>query len=235
MSEPVVIEAQTPALAGGACWGTIGVRGDRSCARLETHVHCRNCPVFSAAAAQLLDRGLPGGRLAEWSALVAQVKTEERRGLESVVVFRVGAEWLGLPTVAFEEIAGLRPIHSLPHRGGAVLGLANVRGSLIVCLSLHQLLGVGTAGNAVAPQQEGGARLLVIGRRGSRVVCPVDEVHGVQRYDARDIGDAPATVARGSRHFTRAVLPWRERVVGLLDEVLLFEHINRSLALASAT
>ena len=33
------------------CWNKIGVRGDGSCPELARHVHCRNCPVYSASAA----------------------------------------------------------------------------------------------------------------------------------------------------------------------------------------
>ena len=34
----------------GDCWNKIGVSGDLSCPELNTHIHCRNCPVFAAAA-----------------------------------------------------------------------------------------------------------------------------------------------------------------------------------------
>jgi len=41
----------SPAIVN-ACWTTIGVRGDASCPELKQHVHCRNCPVYSAGARQ---------------------------------------------------------------------------------------------------------------------------------------------------------------------------------------
>src|SRR3981081_1849213 len=41
------------------CWNRIGVHGDRSCAELQRHIHCRNCPVFAAAARALLDVPAP--------------------------------------------------------------------------------------------------------------------------------------------------------------------------------
>ena len=40
------------------CWNKIGVRGDGSCPELEKHIHCRNCPTYTAAASMLLDRDL---------------------------------------------------------------------------------------------------------------------------------------------------------------------------------
>ena len=44
------------------------------------------------------------------------------------------------------EVANLLPIHSLPHRpNGVVLGLASVRGELLVCVSLGQVVGAGAA------------------------------------------------------------------------------------------
>src|ERR1700733_11671904 len=49
------------------CWNHIGVAGDRSCPELETFIHCRNCPVFSAAARTFFDRPAPEGYLAGWS------------------------------------------------------------------------------------------------------------------------------------------------------------------------
>ena len=48
------------------CWNRIGVYGDRSCPELSTFVHCRNCPVFAAAARSLLRPPRPEGYLAEW-------------------------------------------------------------------------------------------------------------------------------------------------------------------------
>ena len=58
-------DTSTPFARAGLndCWNKIGVRGDGSCPELERHAHCRNCPVYSAAAAQLLDAELPAGHL----------------------------------------------------------------------------------------------------------------------------------------------------------------------------
>ena len=55
----------------GDCWNQIGVSGDRSCPELETFIHCRNCPVFAAAARTFFDRPAPEGYLAGWSSWLA--------------------------------------------------------------------------------------------------------------------------------------------------------------------
>src|SRR5690348_1829413 len=95
--------------AGGLkdCWNRIGVRGDSSCPELERHVHCRNCPVYSSAATRLLDAQLPAGHLEEWTAHVARRPETAAAAVQSVVIFRLGAEWLALPTGVFREVAAL--------------------------------------------------------------------------------------------------------------------------------
>ena len=56
------------------CWNRIGIGGDRSCPELETHIHCRNCPVHAQAARAFFDRPAPEGYLADWTELLAQEK-----------------------------------------------------------------------------------------------------------------------------------------------------------------
>jgi chemotaxis-related protein WspD len=218
--------------ARDACWNRIGIGGDGSCAQLAAHVHCRNCPVYSSAAMTLLDGELPAGYRAHWTDHIAREKAAAESGMLSIMVFRLGAEWLALPTASLEEIATLRTIHALPHRrGGAVLGLANVRGELRACVSLVRLLGLHDA--AIETSDATQARLLVLRHAGHSVASPVDEVHGVHRFHARELQEKPATVSLAAATYTKAVLPWRQAFVGMLDEHTLFRAIDRSLASAS--
>src|SRR6187551_3630902 len=111
------------------CWNRIGIHGDRSCPLLADHIHCRNCSVYSSAATRLLDRY----SLSQEHQLSAQ-STEAWQDIKtrSILVFRLGEEWLGLPTRCLVEISPSQTIHSLPHqRSRALLGVANVRGALV--------------------------------------------------------------------------------------------------------
>ena len=45
------------------CWKKIGVWGNRQCGELKKVIHCRDCVVYSSAAAQLLAVELPQGYL----------------------------------------------------------------------------------------------------------------------------------------------------------------------------
>lgn len=138
-----------------ACWNEIGVKGNGTCPELQKVIHCRNCPVYSKAGVQLLDRPLLPGYRRAWTEHFAQKRKLAAPARRSALLFRINAEWLALPTPAFQEVAERRPVHSLPHRRqGIVLGLVNVRGELLICVSLGRLLGL-----AGSPLREHSARL----------------------------------------------------------------------------
>ena len=224
MNEPVI----------NACWDRIGVFGDKSCPELRAHIRCLNCEVFHAAAATLLDRPAPEGYLDFWTERIARPRQEQRKGTRSVVIFRIGEEWLALPAEIFWEVAELRPIHTLPHRKDAlVLGLTAIRGELLICIALPRLLGFDAAVAAPAVRSQGRSvyeRLLVVGQSGERVVFPVHEVHAGVRYHPDDLQPVPATVAQSTTPFTTGLLAWEGRNVGVLDEALLFYALGRQLA-----
>jgi len=229
---PATVSNTSSSLSVIDCWNKIGVHGDASCPKLEKHIHCRNCPVYAAAAVQLLDRDLPSDFLDEWTRHIAQAKPATESTPQSVVVFRIGAEWLGLQTNSLKEIVSIRPVHSLPHRrNGVVLGLANVRGELLVCISLSEILRLDETSEPKKDKTRAlSPRMLFVQHQGLRAVCPVDEVFGVHRFDPRELMTVPATLAKATTTYTKAVLSWRRETVGLLDEDLLFYTMSRGLA-----
>ena len=242
------------------CWNRIGVRGDGSCPRLAGYIHCRNCPVHDAAAARVLDREEAADAVLGHKGLHRQTEQSlseyaaREADATSWLVFRIGDEWLGLPTTIFQQVAQLRPIHSLPHRRHrAVLGVVNVRGTLLVCASLARLFGIASVvgQDGRRPEQQGHqhgidardlARLLVVepggdageqggsnNNPGNPIVFPVDAVDGVHRFARADFQPVPATIASMSASHALAVTAWKGGTVGLLDAAKLFETLNRSL------
>lgn len=209
------------------CWNRIGIHGDRSCPLLEEHIHCRNCPVYSAAATSLLDRyALTRNDQDYLQGADAQIEVSTR----SILVFRLGEEWLGLPTRCLVEIAPLQTIHSLPHqRSRALLGVANVRGALVACLSMVDLLGLDPTA-AVASSSRIMPRMLIVAALGGPVVVPVDEVHGIHAIDEHLLDSASVSGTHANARFTRGVLQWKDYSLRLLDEEQLLSAINRSLS-----
>jgi chemotaxis-related protein WspD len=190
------------------------------------HVGDRTSSLFAAAASHLLDAELPPDYLVERARHYAQRKEITRPGARSVVIFRLGAEWLALPTGVFGEIAPLRPAHSLPHRRDRIVaGVTNIRGELLVCVSLAAALGLDRDAGA-SPN----ARLAVVNRSGDRFAFAADEIAGLQRFDDADLTPVPATLAHAQATYTRGMLAWQERSVGVLDDQLLFYTLSRSLA-----
>jgi chemotaxis-related protein WspD len=213
-----------------ACWQKLGVYGDRTCPELQKVIHCRNCSVYSNAGIALLNRPLPEHYRRERTEHFAREQKLRMPARRSAIVFRIGAEWLALATQAFLEVAEVRAIHSLPHRrGGLVLGLVNVRGELLICIALSRLLGL----ENVTPEKQPGiaqSRLMVVEWEGHRLAYPVNEIHGIQRFQPEDLKSLPTTVAKSNACFTQGLLHWQERTVGLLDAPRLFAALNRSLA-----
>jgi chemotaxis-related protein WspD len=210
------------------CWNTIGVEGNSSCRELVKYVHCRNCPVYSAAGLQLLNRALTPEYRAEQTSHYATRKKLTTPARLSVLIFRIEAEYFGLPANVFQEVAERRPKHSLPHRARTVaIGIVNVRGELLVCASLARLLAVPEVSASLRGTAD---RLLVAEWNGQRVAFPVDEVFGIHRFQQDEMREAPSTVARSSLTYTRGVLNWRGRAVGFLNPESLFTALNRSLA-----
>lgn len=218
------------------CWRKIGVAGDRSCPELETFIHCRNCPVLAAAARTFFDRAAPAGYLDSWQAILDEPETTADSDATSVLVFRIGREWLALATHVLVEVTPLRPLHRVPHRSGTLLeGIVNIRGQLQLCASLHALLGLDAteAPADTAPGDPAAARLLVVERSTAtgveRWTLRADEVAGVHRVLRAALRDVPSTVSHaGSRH-ALALFTLQDRPVSLLDEQRIFDGLTAGI------
>jgi chemotaxis-related protein WspD len=207
------------------CWNRIGVRGDRSCPELLKVTHCHNCPVFAAAGRQFLDAPSPPGYLDEWTARLAGRDALREGDETSVLVFRLCDEWLALPVAVLVEVTRPRTTHRVPHRGGLLAGLVNIRGELHLCVRLDLVLGV----TASADGDPEARRLVVIRRDTETWVFAADEVDQVHRVLLPDLATAAPTLARAAVKLTRGVFPHGARSIGLLDDVRLFQALRERL------
>ncbi|SFH86342.1 chemotaxis-related protein WspD [Pseudomonas guineae] len=213
-----------PAVRIDDCWNRIGVQGDKSCERLREHVHCRNCEVHAAAAINLLERY---ASVQEDVERVADEPVVERC---SLLVFRVADEWLALKTRGLVEVVAQLPIHSLPHqRSRSLLGVANVRGTLVACLSLGELLGIAAGAPPVASQRAI-ARMLILAGPGGSVVVPVDEVEGIHAIPLHSVQPAVGDGGLAVSQFASGVMQWQGRSITQLDEERLQQAMSRSFA-----
>jgi chemotaxis-related protein WspD len=226
-------------VAPGDCWQRIGVAGDRSCPELTAFIHCRNCPVFTQAARTFFDRPAPEGYLAEWTRWLADPDRlgrreetgrtreeasgddqDQREGI-SVLIFRLGGEWLALRTRAVVEVTTPRPVHRIPHRSNRVLtGLVNLQGQAQLCVSLHGLLGVDAPASS--------PRLVVLHDRDRAETWAfgADEVLGVHRVPRSQWQSVPSTLVNPAVGFSQIVLSWNGRSIGLLDDQRVFAALR---------
>jgi chemotaxis-related protein WspD len=153
------------------------------------------------------------------------------RQMQAALVFRIGAEWLALSPTNLQEIAEARPIHSVPRgRSNTLLGLANIRGELLVCVALDRVLGLEKT-RLEKPNSKRALyrRMVVAGREDSRFVFPVEEVHGIHWFDPKELKKVPSTVAKARATYIKGLLLWQNKSVGCLNDQLLFDMLDGSL------
>lgn len=197
------------------CWQQIGVWGNRSCPELPQAIHCHNCAVFAAAGRRFLDAPTPPGYLDEWTERLG-LPDEGGRGKElSVLVFRIAEEWLALPVSFLVEVTPIRPVHRIPHRGGLLAGMVNIRGELHLCVRLDLLLGISQSEPSARAEN---SRFLVIRDESSAWVFAVDEIDQVRSIPIEKLVPAAPTLSRAASHFNKGVFSSSECAVGLLDD-----------------
>lgn len=216
------------------CWNAIGVTGDRSCVELAEHTHCRNCPSYTSAAANRLDRPVEDATIDAATAYYASPAEEENVASSSCFVFRIGGEWLAIPIGMLDEVIGAKPTHSLPHRrGSARVGIVSVRGDIIVHVSLAGLLGI--PDDAETPSVAGvhlrrAPRVVVLADARGRLAITVDEVLGFHSYGPAALRPVPSTLGQAIRSHATAMISMGDRVVGLLDGARVAASLSQVIA-----
>jgi chemotaxis-related protein WspD len=164
----------------------------------------------------------------------ARPREEEEKITASALVFRVGAEWLALPTAVFDRVADVQAVHSLPHRrGGMSAGLVNVGGDLVVHLSLASLLGIDADGgtpSGAAGRNDVVRRLVVLADQRGRLAITVDEVWGVFHHHVAEVRPVPSTLARALVSYAAGILHVEGRMVGALDGGRVMDALSRALS-----
>ncbi|MBI3876532.1 MAG: chemotaxis protein CheW [Verrucomicrobia bacterium] len=224
--------AASPAAVVNDCWNRIGVWGDRSCSELNTCVHCRNCAVYASAARELLDVEPPQDYLGDETEHFAHDRRLSQPSVAPHMMLRLGARWFALPAGAVGEVAEQRRVHPFPHtRSRAVLGVTNIRGSLVVCLSLARVLQLDESPAAMPHARRAYPRLLVVNAHGGPLALPADEVQGMHYVREQDLKPLGAPPPDGlPPELFRGGIAWRGALTPCLDDAVLFTTLNRHLA-----
>ena len=188
--------------------------------------------------------------MAEWTVVLAQTQTQQTdySTAVSIAIFRLGQEWLALPASLFNQVLEPAPVHSLPHRSDRILrGIVNVRGQILLCVSLHELLGIpadpkspitqmssqrtepATGATQLTHRRKVGSypRLVVIAKQRDTWAFEVDEFYGLYRCQTKQLQNAPAFSSQSLAGFTQSILPWHEQNVSYLDADCLFTTLQQ--------
>jgi chemotaxis-related protein WspD len=188
---------------------------------------------------ELFDRPAPPEYLAEWGERLAAPPDVAEEVARSVVIFRLGDEWLAIRTGILVEVTHIHAIHSIPHRTGEVLlGLVNVRGQLRIAISLHGLLRVesdhpaahgakSTSATTASNEDLGHGRMILLQDHLHQWVFVAEEVVGVYRIRTGQFQKVPSTFGK-TASYCQSVFAWRDHTVGLVDDERLV-HSLRSL------
>lgn len=216
-----------------SCWNSIGVWGNQipRCPKLEQFIHCQNCDVFHSASLVAYERALPEDYRHEWTEVLAGSKEEVVSDTKSVIVFRIGDEWVAIAASMCKEISRMMKVHRLPHNKSQILkGVVNNGGEIRICFSLGSLLGIAKASKSPVEDSQGVyARMIVMEVAGRKYVFPVSEIKGLLHYREADLGPLPNTVLASSATYMSGVIKWDDLSVGCLDESLLTSQLERSI------
>lgn len=136
-------------------------------------------------------------------------------GSQQVLTFVLGSETYGVDILRVQEIRGWSPVTKIPHAPHHVLGVLNLRGSIVPIVDMRMQF------NLERAEYTAVTVIIVLsiqsraGRRDFGVV--VDGVSDVVTVDETQVKQAPELGSRGATEHIRGLLPVADRMVVLLD------------------
>lgn len=139
------------------------------------------------------------------------------------LTFEVATDVFAIPILAVREIRGWEKVSRMPRTDQHILGVINLRGTVVPVLDVRTRLGLEarevtpTTVVIVVHIQHPAKGALVVG-------CVVDAVSDVATIDAATVRPAPDACGSVERHFIQGVAPIDDRLVLLLDLARLIEQ-----------
>lgn len=147
----------------------------------------------------------------------APVKNGKGPGEEShqVLTFVLGNETYGVDILRVQEIRGWSAVTKIPHAPPHVLGVLNLRGSIVPIVDLRMRFCLDRAEYTTVTVIIVVSVISAAGRRDFGVV--VDGVSDVVDVNPEEVKAAPELGAKGATDYIRGLVPVAERMVVLLD------------------
>jgi purine-binding chemotaxis protein CheW len=147
----------------------------------------------------------------------APVKSNKGPGEEShqVLTFVLGKETYGVDILRVQEIRGWSAVTKIPHAPPHVLGVLNLRGSIVPIVDLRMRFSLDRAEYTTVTVIIVVSVISSAGRRDFGVV--VDGVSDVVDVNPEQVKAAPELGAKGATDYIRGLVPVADRMVVLLD------------------
>lgn len=145
------------------------------------------------------------------SAALALSVSDEGAPVTQVVTFKVDDRVFGTPVNAVREIRGWQPATALPNAEPHVLGVLNLRGSIIVVYDLRARLGLG-------PTERSRSTVTIVVDTGTRLVgILADAVSDILDVEPEDLRDPPGDVRQSGDGLLDKLIVQGETVISLLN------------------
>jgi purine-binding chemotaxis protein CheW len=131
-------------------------------------------------------------------------------GAQELITIQVGEQMFALDIMTVREIRGWTVSTPLPHAPAYVLGMINLRGTVLPVLDLSSRLGL-------PPRSPDASSVVVVAELAGRPVgLLVDAVNDIITVEGAQIQAAP-DVGEGDADFVRGVITMENAIVTLLD------------------
>jgi purine-binding chemotaxis protein CheW len=147
----------------------------------------------------------------------AAAKQANTAGAQShqVLTFVLGNETYGVDILRVQEIRGWSAVTKIPHAPSHVLGVLNLRGSIVPIVDLRMRFALDRAEYTAVTVIIVVSVISAAGRRDFGVV--VDGVSDVVDVDTAEVKAAPELGSKAATDYIRGLVPVADRMVVLLD------------------
>lgn len=150
--------------------------------------------------------------------------TNETAGTLEIISFHLGGQIFCVNIMAVREIRGWAPSTTLPHTPAHVLGVINLRGSVIPVIDMAIRLGL----KPIEPTER--SAIIVTHIAGKLVGLLVENVSDMITVKKSDLQPAPDVLPEAERALTKAIIPVDSQMICYLDLDALFPNAEEIAA-----
>lgn len=172
-------------------------------------------------------RKISDQELAESNArIVEEAKKQETPGYP-LLIFRLADELFAIDPLVVAEVTPLMAIHTIPGRFSTVnMGVVNLHSSLVLCISLHNFLGLPQAEKENGESHQLFERMVAIQKGSEQWVFPVAEVLGIFSCRLDSMKKLAADLISKKGDWLKGIIRWNDQSVSFLDDVALFDGLR---------